>query len=154
MIAINEIEFNTLEREIYEIGCEYARRLMAEVLMQVDEIISKERDKKIYRHKGKRRTTIKTLMGEVEIDRVIYKAKGENGKTQHIYLLDKIINLNTYGQISSNLALKIAENASISSYRNTAKNITELTGQSISHGGVWNIIQILGKKIKELYTYF
>ncbi|MFA7573625.1 MAG: hypothetical protein WCY24_07870, partial [Lutispora sp.] len=40
-------------------------------------------------------------------------------------------------------------NACISSYRNTAKNITELTGQSISHGGVWNVVQSLREKIKE-----
>ncbi|NLN48901.1 MAG: ISLre2 family transposase [Clostridiales bacterium] len=60
-----------------------------------------------------------------------------------------ICKLETFGQISANLALKIAENACISSYRNTAKNVTELTGQSISHGGAWNIIQTLGEAIKE-----
>ncbi len=122
---------------------------MEEILVRIDDEIAKFRDRGIYRHKGKRKTTIKTLMGEVEFERAVYKTKGENGEPQHIYLLDKIINLETFGKVSANLAFKIAENACISSYRNTAKNITELTGQSISHGGAWNIIQTLGEAIKE-----
>lgn len=51
--------------------------------------------------------------------------------------------------ISTNLAEKVIENASITSYRNAAKNVTELTGQSISHGGIWNVVQALGEKVKE-----
>lgn len=149
MISINDLEFNTLERKVFEIGCEYARKLMKSILMYIDEEIAKQRDTKEYRHKGKRKTTLKTLMGEVEYERAVYKAEGENGETQYIYLLDKILNLETFGKISTNLAMKIAENVSISSYRNSAKNITELTGQSISHGGAWNIIQNLGEKIKK-----
>ena len=43
----------------------------------------------------------------------------------------------------------IADSACITSYRNTAKNITELSGQSISHGGAWDVVQALGEKIKE-----
>lgn len=117
--------------------------------MKIDDEIAKQRDSKEYRHKGKRKTTLKTLMGEVEYERAVYKTKGENGETQYIYLLDKILNLETFGKMSTNLAMKIAENVSISSYRNSAKNITELTGQSISHGGAWNIIQTLGEKIKK-----
>lgn len=149
MISINHIDFNKLEKNIYDIGCEYARNLMKEILMVIDQEISLSRDRKKYRHKGKRKTTIKTLMGEVEFERAVYKTKGENGEPQHIYLLDKIINLETFGKASANLAHKIAENACISSYRNTAKNITELTGQSISHGGAWDIIQSLGETIKK-----
>jgi len=149
MITINATEFNNLERKIYEIGCEYARNLMIDILTKIDGELAKGRDKNKYRHKGKRKTTIKTLMGEIEFDRALYKTKGENGEPQHIYLLDREINLKTFGKVSANLALKIADNASISSYRNTAKNITELTGQSISHGGAWNIIQTLGEAIKE-----
>ncbi len=149
MISKNHIDFNKLEKEFYEIGCEFARELMMEVLMKIDKEISLNRDKKKYRHKGKRKTTIKTLMGEVEFERAVYKTKGGNGEPQHIYLLDKIINLETFGKISANLAYKIAENACISSYRNTAKNISELTGQSISHGGAWDIIQSLGGEIKK-----
>ncbi len=150
MISKNHIDFNKLEKEFYEIGCEFARELMMEVLMKIDKEISLNRDKKKYRHKGKRKTTIKTLMGEVEFERAVYKTKGGNGEPQHIYLLDKIINLETFGKISANLAYKIAENACISSYRNTAKNISELTGQSISHGGAWDIIQSLGGEIKKV----
>ncbi len=42
------------------------------------------------------------------------------------------------------------EHASISSFRNSASNISSTTGQSISHGGVWNVVQSLGSKLKEI----
>ena len=112
MIAINGIEFNNLEKKIYEIGCEYARNLMIDILTKMDNKITKCRDKNKYRHKGKKKTTIKTLMGEVEFYRAVYKTKGENGEPQYIYLLDKEIKLKTFGKVSANLALKIADNAS------------------------------------------
>ncbi|MGE4283675.1 MAG: hypothetical protein AB7G87_08135 [Clostridia bacterium] len=55
----------------------------------------------------------------------------------------------TIGLISTNLTEKVVENASISSFRNAARNATELTGQNISHGGIWNVVQALGEKVKE-----
>lgn len=149
MISVNDIEFNILEKEIFAIGCEFARNIMAQILAAIDEQLAEDRDKEIFRHKGKRKTTIKTLMGEVELNRAVYKTQGQNGETHYVYLLDKAINLETFGKVSTNLALKVAENACISSYRNSAKNITELTGQSISHGGAWNLVQSIGEKIKE-----
>ncbi|MCK9217472.1 MAG: UPF0236 family protein, partial [Firmicutes bacterium] len=82
MITINAIEFNNLERKIYEIGCKYARNLMIDILTKIDGELAKSRDKNKYRHKGKRKTTIKTLMGEIEFDRAVYKTKGENGEPQ------------------------------------------------------------------------
>jgi len=35
------------------------------------------------------------------------------------------------------------------SYRKAAKSISELTGQSISHGGAWNLVQRSGKLVRE-----
>ena len=55
----------------------------------------------------------------------------------------------TIGLISTNLAEKIDENACISSFKNTAKNISTLTGQRISHTGAWNVTQQLGEKVAD-----
>ena len=150
ILSENEINFNDLEKEIYEIACKNARETMVEILESMDGTLQLNRDKKVYRHKGKRKTTIKTIMGEVEFKRTIYETTNDIGEKAYIYLLDKAIGLETFGKISTNLALKIVEHASISSFRNSANNITSTTGQSISHSGVWNVIQSLGSKLKEI----
>ncbi|MGI6584661.1 MAG: ISLre2 family transposase [Lutisporaceae bacterium] len=153
-IIVNEkdLSFNRLEKEIYAYGCQIAREILKSVLEAMDKRLAEERDKSKYRHRGGRDTSIKTLMGEVEFSRVIYESKDDEGRKSFIYLLDELLGFDTIGLISTNLAEKIVENASITSYRNAADNITELTGQSISHGGVWNVVQALGQKVKESET--
>jgi DNA-binding IclR family transcriptional regulator len=153
-IIVNEkdLSFNRLEKEIYDYGCQIAREILKSVLEAMDKRLAEERDKSKYRHRGGRDTSIKTLMGEVEFSRVIYESKDDEGRKSFIYLLDELLGFDTIGLISTNLAEKIVENASITSYRNAADNITELTGQSISHGGVWNVVQALGQKVKESET--
>ena len=152
ILSDKEVKFNDLEKEFFEIGCKYAQNMMVNILETIDQALVKERDKKIYRHKGKRKTTIKTMMGEVEFERTIYETKSEADEKSYVYLLDKVIGLETFGKISTNLAFKIAQHASISSFRNSASNISSTTGQSISHGGVWNVVQSLVPSLKRLKT--
>ena len=52
----------------------------------------------------------------------------------------------TIGHISTTLVEKMVDNVTNISYRNTAKNIKELTNQEISHTTVWNVVQKLGYK--------
>ena len=144
-----DLSFNRLEKEIYAYGCQIACEMLKNILEELDKKLAEERDKSKYRHKGTRKTTVKTLMGEVEFSRVIYKCIDDKGNKTFIYLLDQLLGFDMIGLISTNLAEKIVENASITSYRNAADNVTELSGQSISHGGVWNIVQALGQKVKE-----
>lgn len=145
----NELSFNRLEKEIYAAACKMACNVLSYILEKMDKKIAQERDKSKYRHKGVRKTTLKTLMGEVTFRRTVYKYINDEGKKAFVFLLDQQLGFDTIGLISTNLAEKIVENASITSFRNAAKNVTELTGQSISHGGVWNVVQALGEKIKE-----
>lgn len=53
------------------------------------------------------------------------------------------------GLISTNLAEKIALTVTESPYRVTAEQISSTCGQSISAGGVWNMMQRLGERIDE-----
>lgn len=145
-----ELNFKSLEQEFYAEGCKISCIAMCELLQQLDHKFQKERDKAIYRHKGHRKTTIKTLMGEVTFSRAIYQFVNDEGDKKFVYLLDKYLNFDTIGLVSTNLAQKVVENACITSYKNTAKNVSELTGQSISHGGAWNIVQKLGQKVSDI----
>jgi hypothetical protein len=64
--------------------------------------------------------------------------------------LDEALRLDTFGKVTSNLAARIAECVSVCSYREAAEKVSSMTGQTISHGGAWNVIQDLGKKLSEV----
>lgn len=148
---VNEeiISFKELEQKIYNYVCELAREITQHMLEAYDKELAETRDKKKYRGKGKRNTTIKTVYGEVEYARNVYQTKTEEGQNAHIYLLDEAMHMDKIGLISTNLAEKIALTVTESPYRVTAEQISSTCGQSISAGGVWNMMQRLGEKIDE-----
>jgi hypothetical protein len=93
--------------------------------------------------------TLKTLMGEVDIERSLYRRINDKGQVEYIYLLDQELGFETIGTISPNLAEKILDQICETSYREVTKSVSELTNQRISHQGVWNIIQQVGEKQKK-----
>lgn len=90
-LPIKDLTFKDLERNFFELGCEIARNMMQQFLEQADEDLARNRNKAQLRHKGKKTTTIKTLMGEVVFSRNIYKKVTDDGQVQHIYLLDEAL---------------------------------------------------------------
>ena len=148
---VNEglISFKELEKKIYAYVCELAREITQQMLESYDEELAQSRDKKVYRGKGKRGTSIKTVYGEVEYSRNVYRIQTEEGQTAHVFLLDQAMHMDKIGLISTNLAEKIALTVTESPYRVTAEQISSTCGQSISAGGVWNMMQRLGERIDE-----
>ena len=144
-----DVSFKDLERSMYEIGCEIAAELLKRYLENMDKELSLTRDKQLYRHKGIRKRTIKTLMGEVDISRRIYQVTNEEGVKEHRYLLDETIGMKVIGSISGSLVERIAQDITKTSYRDVAESVSQLTNQSISHTGVWNIVQEIGQRQKE-----
>jgi acylphosphatase len=145
----NCIKISEIEKKIYDycknLGCE----MLKTMLESIDDNIMIERDRTKYRHKGKSKTVLKTIMGEVEYERVIYACKTDDNKTYHVHLLDELLGFKNVGFISELLAEKIAEQTCEMAYRKAAKAVSEMTGQTISHTGVWNVTQALGQKINE-----
>lgn len=148
---VNEelVSFKELEKKIYSYVCELAREITQQMLEAYDKELAENRDKKLYRGKGKRSTTIKTVYGEVEYSRNVYHTENEDGQTAHVFLLDQAMHMEKIGLLSTNLAEKIALTVTESPYRVTAEQISSTCGQSISAGGVWNLMQRLGERIDE-----
>lgn len=142
--------FKDIERSFFEIGCEVARMLLQEFLEEQDKDLMETRNKSELRHKGYRKTAIKTLMGEVSVDRAVYRKATTDGSIEHIYLLDEAMDFDGIGFISPNLAEKILEHSCEMSYREVAQAISTLTNQTISHQAVWNIVQAAGEKQLEV----
>ncbi len=146
---INEkpVSFKTLEQETYRSACKDAQERMRERLEAWDASLAKERDKEKYRDKGTRQTTIKTIFGEVTYRRHVYQTITEEGKSAFAYLLDEAMGMERIGCISANLAERIADAVTESSYRAAAEQVSATTGQSVSAQGAWNVLQKIGERI-------
>ena len=143
------VSFKELEQKIFNYVCEFGREITQLMLERYDEELMKNRDTKQYRNKGGRATSIKTVYGEVSYTRNVYETKTEGGKKAYVYLLDEALSMDKIGLISTNLAEKIAETVTEAPYRATAEMISSTCGQTVSHGGVWNLVQQLGVRISE-----
>lgn len=141
------VSFKTLEQEVFKYVCGLAREITRIMLESYDVELAKGRDRRRYRDKGLRTTTIKTVYGEVDYQRRVYQTKLEDGSRAYVYLLDEAMQMDKIGLISTNLAEKIAMTVTESPYRVTADVISSTCGQSISAGGVWNMMQRLGERI-------
>ena len=149
IINKNTKSFKEFEKNIFNIICLIGESLTSYILEKWDDEINENRDKKKYRNKGLRKTSIKTIYGEVTYRRRVYETEDGEGKNKYVYLLDEEMQVGKIGLISSNLAEKIVNAATENSYRAASELITETSGQSISAGGVWNLIQKIGQKIGE-----
>lgn len=143
------VSFKTLEQKVFAYVCELGREITRLMLEGYDAELAEERDKKLYRDKGKRHTTIKTVYGEVAYSRNVYQTKHPDGKNAYVYLLDEAMHMDKIGMISTNLAEKIAMTVTEAPYRVTAETISSTCGQSISHGGAWDLVQKLGERISK-----
>jgi hypothetical protein len=143
------ITIYNIEKTIYQFACESAQKMLKSVLEMLDNQLMLERDRTKYRHKGKKKTTLKTIMGEVEYERAIYQCKGEDGKSFHVYLLDEILGFNNIGFVSEVFGEKLVELCCDLSYRKSSKTASGITGQSISAMGAWNVVQKLGERVNE-----
>lgn len=149
IVKENLVSFKELEQKIFAYVCELGREITQIMLEAYDKELAEGRDKKAYRSKGSRRTTIKTVYGEVEYSRRVYRTETQDGQRAHVFLLDEAMQMDKIGLISTNLAEKIAMTVTEAPYRVTADTISQTCGQSISAQGVWNMMQRLGERIDE-----
>lgn len=149
ILSKEKITFKDIEQFVYKVFCNAAAEFTGDLLKAIDEKLFRERDSREYRDKGLRKTTIKTVYGEVEYSRHVYLTKDEKGKTTTVYLLNKELGMDRIGLISTNLAEKVIEAATDVPFRKSAELVSGTTGQTISHSGVWNIVQAMGEKLAD-----
>ena len=149
MLNENGLTFKDFEKKTFEMICKLGQEYTKDFLERYDIYLMENRDKNAYRNKGKRTTTVKTIYGEVEYERRVYEVAREDGIKEFVYLLDEQLEISGVGLISMNMAEQMVSSITEMSYRETAEKITEMTGQTISAMGVWNVIQSLGDKVCE-----
>jgi hypothetical protein len=149
MLSNEKINFNSLEENTFKEMMKLGRKIIQDELRMIDNLIKKYRDKDTFKLKDFQQTTIKTKLGEISISRRRYKMV-INGKTEYIYLLDELLEMNEFGLYSQSIVEMVVREITKKSYRETAKTISEDTENTISHTAVRNIVLALGNKIKAL----
>lgn len=117
IITENGVTFKELEKNIYSWVCQLGRTFTGEFLERYDRMLMEERDKKKYRHKGSRQTTVKTMYGEVTYWRAVYEVAEEDELRHYVYLLGENLQLNNVGLISANMAQLLVKGITELSYR-------------------------------------
>ena len=147
IITSNEVKFNDLEKKVFKFVCYFGCLIIKMMLEAYDRKLMNARDTKKYRHKGLRKTSVNTVMGEINYKRVMYEVE-EDGIKKTVYLLDEKLNINVEGKVSSNLVEKVIETVPITdSYRKSETVIDETTNISLSHEKIRQIIVKVGDKI-------
>lgn len=154
IVTNNGVNFNDLEKKIYKFVCDLGCCLLKTALESYDNKIKESRDKSIYRHKGYKVNSIKTVLGVVTYKRAVYEyVENENKKNEtkkYICLLDELISVSAIGKISANLVEKILSTAvETNSYRDASAQLMESVNLGISHEAVRNVVMKEGMKIIE-----
>ena len=147
IITSKEIKFNDLEKKIFKFVCFFGCLIIKIMLEAYDRKIMGNRDKKKYRHKGLRETSVNTVMGEIKYKRAMYEIQ-EEGVKKTVYLLDETLKISVEGKVSSNLVQKVVETVPVTdSYRKAEKVIDTTTNTSLSHEKIRGMIVKIGDKI-------
>ncbi len=140
----DSLNIDELDEEIFQSVLALGRNILQRILEKTDRRLAGLRDKEQYRDKGKRTTTLKTLMGDVTFQRCVYHTK-----KGFAYLLDEKMDLNSPGLYSRNVCKLVVETACTNSYRDTARIISSTTGLSITAESAWRIVQEAGAQERE-----
>lgn len=138
--------FENLIKSAYEMAMEVGRDFVVKALESRDRELMEERDRRRYRCKGKQKTSIKTKLGVIECSRNVYVDESVTEGIKCVHLLDEDLQIEKIGLIAKEVCKTAAELACESSFRASARAITETTGLSISAQGVWNIVQAYGEQ--------
>ena len=145
-ICNSEIKnFENFVATVYQSVLKLGREIISKTMEELDNTLKSERDRKRFRCKGFRKSCVKTLMGPVEYQRRVYLDMAAVEKKQCVYLLDEVLDINCIGLFSTEICRQAASLICETTYRGAARAISELTGMSVSHQAVHNMIRKLGE---------
>jgi len=97
----NAIKFKEIEKEIQQKCYALGRETLKGILSELDTQLMRGRDKRNYRHAGRKATTLKTVFGEVSYERTHYETTDSTGRKKYVFLLDEVMDFDGTGHFSS-----------------------------------------------------
>ena len=73
------VSFKELEQKIFTFVCELGKEMTKIILESYDNELAESRNRKEYRDKGTRDTSIRTVYGDVSYSRRVYRTQNEDG---------------------------------------------------------------------------
>lgn len=136
--------FSDLAKAAFEYSLAFGRELVRRIVEERDAELRAERDTTRYVNKGKRKTCLKTLLGDVEFERTVYVDKSVPEGQHCVFLLDEDLGIDTVGLVSPDACEAIANAICETTYRGAAQMLSETSGLTLSPQGVWDVVQKLG----------
>lgn len=143
---MDKTNFCKIEKDIFNAMCLAAQDMTRKQLEELDDEIARTRDTKKYRLKSIKETSVKTVYGDVRYKRRMYL--DQNGHAR--YLLDELLEIKQTGQYSENLIEKILTTVTKESYRGAAQQLSDTTGENLSHSAIWQIVNKVGEELSEI----
>ena len=142
-----------MEQTLWRVMQKTYAQVMEQQLLEYDEALAAARDKNRYRLKEKRRLTLDTLFGSIEIMRNYYKDR-QTG--DYVYLLDQYLQceeLKGYSPMVEELAVELAVTST--SYNQAAETLKSLLGYKVmSHETIRQHIlqlEVLAKEKQDIF---
>ena len=85
MLYENGLTFKDFEEKTFKMICKLGQEYTRDFLEHYDAYLMETRDKAAYRNKGKKKTTVKTVYGEVEYERRVYQVTREDGLSEFAF---------------------------------------------------------------------
>ena len=140
----NITNFSNLAKVAFQYSLAFGRELVRRIVEERDAELREERDKSRYVNKGKRKTCLKTLLGDIEFERTVYVDKAVPEGQHCVFLLDEDLGIDTVGLVSPDACEAIANAICETTYRGAAQMLSETSGLTLSPQGVWDVVQKLG----------
>lgn len=137
-------DYKTLEDELWRIVSEQMRVAVVAVLEQVDEELSKSREKGL-RFIGYRERSVLGIFGEIRLRRRYYRRRDGS----YVFLIDEALGLPPEGSLVGRLQEAAIQMSTCMPFRKAAEFIERLTGQKISHQTIHRHVQEVGKAAVE-----
>lgn len=93
----NISDFSDLAKMAYQYALAFGRELVQRIVEERDAELREARDRSRYVNKGKRKTCLKTMLGDVEFERTVYVDKAVPEGHHCVFLLDEDLSIDTVG---------------------------------------------------------
>ena len=152
----NISNFNELAKVAFQYSLLFGRELVRRIVEERDAELRKGRDTARYVNKGKRKTCLKTLLGDIEFERTVYIDNAVPEGQHCVFLLDEELGIEPVGLVSPDACEAIANAICETTYRGVSQMLSETSGLTLSPQGVWDVVQKLGahreKQVNQLST--
>ncbi len=149
-LDISDVTFDTLENIVFHAVQQIGRKTLEKALFDIDESLRKARPKRTLANTGKKPKYFLTRLGDIRYKRTRYVDK-QTAKPR--YLLDEKLKIQKNQRVSLVRAKIEMLLASISTYRQTEKNVELLTGFRRSHEAVRQSVIKEGERIMKYQKY-